>query len=175
MEDQDDDTDDTKGQRFDPQKFACPTMAYEYEEQFNAYVELRVMGTPRELALMEAFDMLRTGADLSNVRTVALAADMNPYVRVHFKKVLREKDIKRDMWSEKMAVNRLLELVNDDSVRDSTRLNAITALNVLCGYIQLDEATSRRVGHTLADFARLNADSVPLESDDGKPDARAVH
>jgi len=164
----------TEGRRFDPKKFACPTFAYEMEEEFDAYIELRVQGVPRDLALMEAFDLISTGADLSNIHKVALAADINPYVRLNFKKVLREKDIKRDMWSERLAVNRLLELVNDESVRDSTRLNAITALNVLCGYIQLDADTSRRVGHTLADFARLNSD-VPVVDDASAADARSVH
>ena len=174
MDHDDDDKTDMEGRRFDPKMFANPATAYEYQYQFDAYVELRVDGVPRELAMMEAFDMISTGADLTNIRNVALAADINPYVRIQFKKVLRERDIKRDMWSEKMAVNRLLELVNDETVRDSTRLNAITALNVLCGYIQLDADTSRRVGHTLADFARLNSDTVTVVPD-ADTDPRSVH
>jgi hypothetical protein len=158
-----DDKPKTYGMVFDPAKFADSMMAYDHQESFDEYIELRVQGVSRELALIEAFDMIRQGIDLGNINKLAFAADLNPYVKQQFRKVLASKDIKRDLWSEHMAVNRLLELVNDSNVRDTTRLNAITALNVLCGYIQLDEATSRRVGHSLADFARMNAAPAPAE------------
>lgn len=160
-----------KGMVYDPQKFSCPNTAYEYKANFDVYVELRVRGIPRDLAVVEAFDMIRLGVDMGNVRQLAFACDINQYVRIRFRQVLENKDIKKDLWSERTAVNKLLELVNDESVRDSVRLNAIVQLNVLCGYIQLDEAMSKRIGHTLADFARLQATSNEVPP----PEGHSVH
>jgi hypothetical protein len=46
----------------------------------------------------------------------------------------------------------LLKLIEDPRVRDTTRLNAINSLNALTGLITLDDATKKRIGHTLEDF-----------------------
>jgi hypothetical protein len=164
--------------QYDPKEFADAEYARQYAESFDKYAELRVQGKTRDMALLEAFELIRYGVDLSNLSKLAFAADINPYVQSKFNALLASKDPKKDLWSERKAVNRLLQLIEDGSVRDSTRLNAINALNILLGYVSLDEGTARRVGHTLADFARLNGtDWKDIEGggdgENGQP--RSVH
>ncbi len=166
---------------YDPRDFADEQFAVEHAAVFDKYVQLRVMGTSRDLAVVEALEMVRLGINTDNARHLAFAFEQNPYVRRRFTKVLESKDVKVELWSERKAVHRLLEIIEDPCVRESTRLNAIVQLNVLCGYIQLDDGMSRRIGHSLADFAKLNSDfKKPAKmSDDDVPvnghDARAVH
>ena len=50
----------------------------------------------------------------------------------------------------------LLKLIEDPRVRDTTRLNAINSLNALTGLITLDDATKKRIGHTLEDFWKMS-------------------
>jgi hypothetical protein len=144
-----------------PKDFADEQYARKYASPFNKYAELRVLGKTREMAMLEAFEIIKHGMGTDNIGRLGLAAEMNPYVQERMAHHLSKKDVRKELWSEKKAVRKLLELIEDESVRDSTRLNAITALNVLCGYVQMDEAMSKRVGHTLADFAKLSADSEP--------------
>lgn len=158
---------------YDPKDFACPDFASDHAPVFDKYVELRVIGYAAAHAVIEAFEMIKHGIKLDNASALGYACDINPYVRGKFKKALESKDVKRDMWSERMSVHKLLEFINDPTVRDATRLNAINALNVLCGYVSLDDATAKRVGHTLADFAKLEAGE--WKAINGHDDARKVH
>lgn len=146
---------------YDPRSFVDEDYAKQYALSFDKYAELRVQGKSREMATMEAFELIKYNVDSSNLSQLALAAELNPYVQRRMKQLLNSKDVKRDLWSERMAVQKLLEIIQDPMSKDSTRLNAVNALNVLCGYITLDEQTARRVGHTLADFAKLDAASAP--------------
>ena len=166
--------DDTKdadyvGGAYVPHKFAREEFANRYSDNFDEFIELLAQGTPRDLAAIEAFEMVRYGIDMRNADQVGMAAEVNPYFKARYRKMLAAKDARRDMWTENDSINHLLRLVKDPRVRDATRLNAINALNVLCGYVQLDELTARRVGKTIADFERQNAAWVAA----GSP--RTVH
>lgn len=160
---------------YEPKDFANEQYARAYAQSFNKYAELRVLGKTREMAILEAFELIKHGMETSNIGRLGLAAEMNPYVQERMAHHLSKKDVRKDLWSEKKAVRKLLELIEDDGVRDSTRLNAITALNVLCGYVQMDEAMSKRVGHTMADFAKMTAESRESASDEGEGAPHSVH
>ena len=82
---------------FDPKEFAEPEDAKLYPDEFGAYAELRVIGIASDLALMEAFDMVRFGLDLSNVKQLALACEVNPFVRLRRGEILEAKSIKADL------------------------------------------------------------------------------
>jgi hypothetical protein len=142
---------------YSPKDFADEAYAKEYAQSFDRYAELRVFGKTKDMALIEAFELIKYSVDLGNLHQLAYACEVNPYVQRKFNELLEGKDPKTEMWSEKKAINRLLQLIEDPGVRDTTRLNAINALNVLCGYVSLDDGLARRVGHTLADFAILSA------------------
>jgi hypothetical protein len=167
------DTHGLRGATIDPARLASPALAQAMPAIYNDYVDLRVQGIPRDMAAIEAMEAIRHGIDISNINAVAAALEMNPYTRARFRKVLESKDIKRELWSRNKAVNHLLQLVEDQSVRDTTRLNAISALNVFCGYQTVDDGLARRVQQTLKDFDRLNAEYSDIikvgKGDDGAP------
>uniref|UniRef100_E1T7F5 Uncharacterized protein n=1 Tax=Burkholderia sp. (strain CCGE1003) TaxID=640512 RepID=E1T7F5_BURSG len=137
---------------YDPFDFADPAYAQRFCQLFDAYIELRVKGVPRDMAVMEAFELIRLRVSLHNVDQLGRAADANPYVKARFEKELAAKAVKSDLWTQNKAVHNLLKLIEDPRVKDTTRLNAINALNAMCGYLELDDGMKRKIGHTLADF-----------------------
>ncbi len=146
-----------RGSRLAPHRLASPIFAQTFPKIFDTYVECRVDGLPRDLAAMEALQMIRLQIDLSNVDQLALAMESNAYVKLRMRKVAASKDIKKDLWPIHRSVVTLLQMIEDSSVRDTTRLNAVAQLNAMCGYVTLDEGLSRRVNQTLRDFERLDA------------------
>jgi hypothetical protein len=140
---------------YDPAKFADASFAQAHSHAFDAYVDLRVRGVPRDLAVMEAFELISLGADLGNVDKLGMAAEVNPYVKARFNEVLESKVIKTDLWTKNRAVHNLLKLIEDPRVRDTTRLNAINSLNALCEYVTLDEGLKKRIGNSIADFEKI--------------------
>lgn len=149
---------------YDPKDFADEKYAEEYAQSFDRYAELRVRGKSRNMAMIEAFEFFKYNVDTSNLSQLALAAEVNPYVQRRFDALLRAKDVKRDLWPERLAVHKLLEIIEDPMTKDSTKLNAVNALNVFMGYVTLDDQTARRVGHTIRDFERLQAEQRPQPS-----------
>ena len=143
---------------FKPKDFADQNFAKEYPGMFRNYAVLRVKGRPSDLAVIEAFRMIQNGFNTDNVKLLGMACEVNPVVQAHISSILAAADIKKDLWSEKRAVHSLLEIVEDYRERGTTRLNAIKELNVLCKYVPLDEATNRKIGHTLEDFQKLDAE-----------------
>jgi hypothetical protein len=152
-----DDPNGLRGCQLAPDRFASATFAQAFPTLFNDYVECRIQGLPRDVAAIEALEMIRLGIDMANAYQLGTAMETNPYVKARFRKSLSEKDAKKDLWTVNKAINHLLRLVEDQDVRDTTRLNAINSLNSLCGYATLDDGLSRRVQQTLRDFDRLNA------------------
>ncbi|PMS29644.1 hypothetical protein [Trinickia symbiotica] len=148
--------------------FANAAYAQQFHPCFDAYVELRAKGIPRDIAVIEAFELIRLNVSLHNVDALGRAADCNPYVKARFEHALNSKSIKDELWTQHKAVLALLRLIEDPRVRDTTRLNAINSLNAMCGYLELDDSTKRRVGHTLADFYRMS-NAVP------SPEGKQVH
>jgi hypothetical protein len=146
---------------YSPHDFADPSYAQQFNPCFDTYVELRVRGVPRDLAVIDAFELIRLKISLHNVDQLGMAADSNPYVKVRFDKVLAAKATE-DLWDGKKAVLNLLKLIEDPRVRDTTRLNAINSLNALTGLVTLDDATKRRIGHTLEDFWKMSGQAKPL-------------
>lgn len=161
---------------YDPKQFADEAYARDYAQLFDKYAELRVYGKPRDMAVLEAFELIKNGIDTGNVHRLGLAAETNRYVQERMAYWTARKDVRKDLWPEKKAVRKLLELIEDDGVRESVRLNAITALNVLCGYVQMDDEQSRRIGHTMADFAKMEAEEyTPATKHVNGSDERQVH
>ncbi|RKT25483.1 hypothetical protein B0G69_1199 [Paraburkholderia sp. RAU2J] len=143
---------------YEPFEFADAEYAQQFHPCFDAYIELRVKGMPRDLAVIEAFELIRLKVSLHNAEELGRAADCNPYVKARFEKVLAAKAVTSDLWTQNRAVHNLLKLIEDPRVRDTTRLNAINALNVMCGYLELDDSVKRKIGHTLEDFYKMTAD-----------------
>ncbi len=160
---------------YDPKQFADESYARAYASLFDKYAELRVYGRPRDLSVLEAFELIKHGMATDNIHRLGLAAETNRYVQERMAYHTARKDVRKDMWTEKKAVRKLLELIEDEGVRDSVRLNAITALNVLCGYVQMDDEQSKRVGHTMADFAKMEAEDYTPPPRNGGTDERQVH
>ncbi len=161
-----------RGRGLDVQKLASPAFAQSMPGCFDAYIEYRMQGIPREMAIIQAFEMIRYGMDMTNVHKYAQAIETNMYVRGRFFKLLEGKDPKKDLWTQNKAVFHLLSLVEDSDVRDTTRLNAINALNAMMGYVTLDEGLQKRVNQTLRDFERLDVDWSNLAGARIKPGPR---
>jgi hypothetical protein len=148
---------------YNPHDFADPAYAQEFHTLFDEYVEQRVKGIPRDLAVIEAFELIRLQISLHNVDQLGRAADCNPYVKARFEKALAAKSIKGELWTQHKAVLNLLKLIEDPRVRDTTRLNAINSLNAMCGYLELTDEMKRRIGHTLADLYRMSSAAPSLD------------
>ncbi|MFL9939992.1 hypothetical protein [Paraburkholderia graminis] len=146
---------------YDPFEFASPDYAAEFHPCFDAYIELRVQGIPRDMAVIDAFELIRLRVDVRNADALGMAADANPYVKARFAKVLAAKTTE-ELWDGKKAVLKLLTLIEDPRVRDTTRLNAVHALNALTGLITLDDGTKRKIGHTLQDFWKMGGTPAPV-------------
>lgn len=159
--------------------FAMEAIALQKTAPFDEYVELRVKGYPRDTAVIEAFNLLEFGHDIRYASAVGAACDANPYVKRKYKEVLESKDARQDLWTQNESVNELLRLIRDPRVRDATRLNAIVQLNVLCGYVQLDDTMKRRVDRTISDFKRQHAEWVaagsPGDPRGGPEGTKAIH
>jgi hypothetical protein len=160
-----------RGRGLDIQKLASPAFAQSMPKCFDDYIEYRLQGVPREMSVIQAFEMIRYGMDMTDVRKYAQAMETNQYVRARFFKRLEGKDPKKDLWTQNKAVFHLLSLVEDPDVRDTTRLNAINTLNAMMGYCTLDEGLSRRVQQTLRDFERLDVDWSNLSGTQVRPDS----
>jgi hypothetical protein len=153
-----DDPHGLRGCTLGPHRLASATFAQAFPAMFDDYVDARIQGLPKDMAAVEALDMIRLEIDMSNAYQLGCAMESNPYVKSRFWKVLNGKDIKRDLWTMHKAVMHLLRFIEDSSVRDTTRLNAVNSLNAMCGYVQLDENLQRRVTQTMRDFEKLNTD-----------------
>jgi len=142
---------------FSPVDFASPEYAEKVSLSFDEYIKLRVVGIPRDSAVIEAFELIRYGVNTDNADLLGLAADCNPYVKQRYPAVLASKDIKRDLWTQNDAANAYLRMIKDPRVRDATRLNAINSLTALCQYVDFDELTAKRVDKTISEFKRQHA------------------
>lgn len=90
------------------------------------------------------------GVDVAEAYSWSNNAEVSKYVRKGIKDGLENIDLK-GLWNVKMAVWTLLNMVNDDGVRDSVRLNAVKELNVLMDITYTDErGNTQRRG--LSDF-----------------------
>ncbi|RZF31334.1 hypothetical protein EVC45_02455 [Paraburkholderia sp. UYCP14C] len=137
---------------YDPADFASEEWAEQFAIPFDDFIELRIKGVDKEVAIITAFEMIKYGARLHNVAELSLAAEANPYFRKRFEPRLKDKK-PDDLWDGNKALNALLKLVESATVRDSTRLNAIKELNVLLGITELDEkGQTKLIDKSLADF-----------------------
>ena len=155
---------------YDPFDFADPAYAQKFHECFDAYIELRVKGIPRDLAVIDAFELIRLRASLHNVDQLGMAADSNQYVKVRFAKSLAAKATE-DLWDGKKAAHNLLKLIEDPRVRDTTRLNAIAQLNVLLGIVEITEkGNTKLIDKSMADFYRRR-----IEAREANVDSATTH
>ncbi|KVU80062.1 hypothetical protein WK73_04505 [Burkholderia ubonensis] len=144
---------------YDSADFANETWADRFSIPFDDFIELRIKGMDRDVAIITAFEMIKHGARLHNVSDLALAAESNPYFRKRFEPRLKDKD-PNDLWDSNKALNALLKLVESPTVRDSVRLNAIRELNILLGITELDEkGGTKLLDRSLADFYRMRIES----------------
>lgn len=154
---------------YEPATLASKDFAKEFSTLFDKYIALRVDGTPADLAVIEAFELIPNGISLDNAHLLGMACDVNPYVKDGLQKALAAADIKRDLWPQRKAVHRLLSIVEDPRERASNRITAINSLNVMCGYIVLDDALTSRVDKTISDFKRQHAAWMEAGSPTAQP------
>lgn len=137
---------------YDPADFAAEDWAERFSDPFDDFIELRIKGVDKEVAIITAFEMIKYGARLHNVNELSVAAESNPYFRKRFEPRLKDKN-PNDLWDGNKALHALLKLVQSESVRDSTRLNAIKELNILLGITELDEkGQTKLIDKSLAEF-----------------------
>lgn len=139
---------------YDPADFANEAWAERFYIAFDDFIELRIKGMDREVAIITAFEMIKYGARLHNAHELAVAAESNPYYRKRFDPRLKDKE-PTDLWDGNKALNHLLRLVESETVRDSVRLNAIKELNILLGITEIDDkGATKLIDKSLSDFYR---------------------
>lgn len=136
---------------YNPKDFADSTFAQEFSECFDRFIELRIHGLPRDIAIIESFDLIANGVCIKNSAQLGLAAECNPYVKLQFPKMFAEKQI-CELWDEKKSISHLLRIVENEHVRESVRILAIKELNTLYNITYVDERGNTRAVRTLDDF-----------------------
>ncbi|MEX3930860.1 hypothetical protein AB4Y32_03405 [Paraburkholderia phymatum] len=129
---------------YSPQDFANGDFAKECAPCYDRFIELRILGIPRDLAIVDAFDMIAQGASLKNAEQLGLAAELNPYVKARFDAALEAKK-PTQLWTANKSISRLLRLIENPNSKGSDKMAAIKELNVLCGITVIDEQGRSRV------------------------------
>lgn len=129
-------------------QMATETWCQNNAKQVDEYVNLRVHGTGTLKAMRRVF-----GEEYydSNISARVHALESTDYFKLKFAEVLGAVKID-ELWNEKLAVHKMLSIVNDDLEKGSTRLKAIQELNILIGIVIVDENGKTRKGSSMADF-----------------------
>src|SRR5579864_8066275 len=102
---------------YDPVLFADREFAEECAPCFDYFIEQIVKGVSKDVAIIDAFQMIRKNVNTANAYELAFAAECNPYVKERFDKVLAAKK-PTELWSVNQSLYSLLRLVNDRRTRD---------------------------------------------------------
>jgi hypothetical protein len=151
---------------YNPSLFADPDFAEECAPCFDYFIDQLAKGVSKDIAIIDAFMMIRKNVSLANAYELAVAAECNPYVKERFDKVLAAKK-PTELWSVNKSLHSLLRLVNDRRTRDSAKIQAIKELNVMAGITMVDEfGKTHGTGNSLSDFyaaytAMKNGPAVP--------------
>lgn len=131
-----------------PKQMATETWCNHNAEEISEYIDLRVRGWSSIKAMRRIF-----GEDFydSNVSARVNSLEGTRYYRDEFDEKLKSLKID-EVWTDKIAVHRLLQIVNDESDKGSTRLRAIQELNILIGITIVDENGKTRKGNRVGDF-----------------------
>ncbi|AUT74043.1 hypothetical protein [Paraburkholderia hospita] len=140
----------------DPCDFADPAYAERFSPAFTRYVELKVNGVPSEHACIQAFKMIANRIDMSNLSSLALALDTNPWVTARVEQGILNAD-PEDLWQSdgSHALHALLAMLKHPNVRDTVKLQAIDRLNLLRGIMKIGENGSILIDTALSDFDKL--------------------
>lgn len=153
----------------DPSVFGDDNMRVLHEEQYDKFVELRVHGIRSDVAFAKAFPQYAFGNEFRAAMERVAYLESTDWFMSEFDRRLKAKK-STDLWPVNVAINRLLQRIEDPSEKGSTRVQAIKELNVLCGITIIDEDGRTRSGG-LADFynaisAMKNGPSAPSTVDE---------
>lgn len=147
-----------------PAQMATETWVKQNISTINEYIEMRVRGyqsirTMRKIFGEEYYDS-KIGSRVNHLESTE-------YFKAKFDERLREISMDK-LWNDKLAVHKMLLIVNDDLEKGSTRLKAIQELNILIGITIVDENGKTRKGSSMADFYATqqpanNAQQAPTE------------
>jgi hypothetical protein len=151
----------------DPSVFGNDNMRILHEEQFIKFVELRVHGIRSDVAFAQSFPNYAFGQEYRAAFERVAYLESTDWYTAEFDRRLKAKK-SHEFWPVNVAINRLLQRIEDPSEKGSTRVAAIKELNVLCGITIVDEDGRTRSGSSLADFyaafdAMKNGPSSPAD------------
>jgi hypothetical protein len=136
-----------------PYLFGTDRFLSDNEPFVNAYVLKRVMGVHPKRAMRDVFGAVNDDNDV--MTRVAQLESTNMYQRKFDAKLASIP--MSDLWRDRKAVHRLLELVESPYTKENVKRAAIADLNVLCGITVVDErGVMRKVGLTLDEFYRTH-------------------
>lgn len=150
-----------------PAFMATESYAENNPELFEAYATLRVHGVHPSVAFRRVW-----GDDFwdsfSQSRIYAVESTE------HYQNLFRTKLLKtpiKELWNDKIAIHKLLSLVNNVFEKGSTQLRAIQELNVLIGITIVDENGKTRKGGKMSDFYKdIGTEELRGKSDETKQD-----
>ncbi|MCX4170692.1 MULTISPECIES: hypothetical protein [Paraburkholderia] len=152
---------------YSPIDFADQEFAKECAPCFDYFIEQLVKGIPRDIAIIDAFQMIRKNVSLFNAHELGLAAECNPYVKDRLDVALAEKKASA-LWNTNKSINRMLKIVENPREKGQTKIAAMKELNVLVGITVVDENGQTRAGRSLEDFyaeaPKNNAHAATVES-----------
>lgn len=138
-------------------QMATETWCKQNAECITEYAHLRVHGMGTLKAMRRVF-----GEEYydSNISSRVHALESTEFFKTTFNDILAAVKID-ELWNEKLAVHKMLSIVNDDLEKGSTRLKAIQELNVLIGIVIVDENGKTRKGSSMADFYATQNKAAP--------------
>lgn len=141
-------SDEEYGEAPAPRMLATETWCENNAESVHQYVRMRVNGVQGIKAMRRVF-----GEEYydSNISSRVHSLESTKYFIDEFNNQLAAIKV-TEMWHEKLAVHKLLCIVNDELDKGSTRLKAIQELNVLVGITIVDENGKTRKGSKVGDF-----------------------
>ncbi|WP_432258639.1 hypothetical protein [Cupriavidus sp. TMH.W2] len=135
-----------------------------YKTAIGQYAALRAYGRTSRAALRMLWgdkyaDHARAQAYIDRIECAPL------YIR-QFKYFIESLAVS-SLWNERVAANRLLNIINDPETKDSTCLAAIKELNVLTGITVIDEKGNTRSRKTLDEFYAMEAAQRQADAESG--------
>ncbi|MEX3812132.1 hypothetical protein AB3X96_18020 [Paraburkholderia sp. BR13439] len=146
-------------QRHDPRNFADAEWLFpDLAKNVDCFIDLYVKGTPRDVAVIRAFEMIKYGKHLGNADLLSQALLSVPVIATKVAERIKASK-PDDLWHSRLAAHKLLQIVMDERNRESARLNAIGQLNLLLGITELTDAGQQKlIDKSLTDFYALRVE-----------------
>jgi hypothetical protein len=139
-----------------PRVFGEHQFAVENALLFDRYVEYRLMGVPPGIAFRKSFPRQYCD-DFQKLPIYADAVEFNLYTIRRLRDKINEIDVSQ-LWNNKISIHEMLSIVRDPSAPAAAKARVMESLNLLAGITMIDDKGKTRLGSSLDDFYKDQAE-----------------